>query len=171
MKAVCSFAKYLYEHLEKIAIILFFSGMVIISGFTVISRYFFAFTFSWAEQLARIFFVIVTFAGISLAARKGAHLKVTALTSFFPGKFAEILMIFGDLVSVVFGFLVSYEIFKLVLLQMRTGQTFAAIPGLPMWVMYLPGTIFLILFSIRIIHYGLVPGFRKLAAQKGADKP
>ena len=162
--------KYLYDNLEVMTIIFFFSWMVIISSFTVISRYFFSFTFSWAEQLSRIFFVIVTFAGISLAAKKGSHLKVTVLTGIFPGMPAQILIIFGDLVSVVFGFLIAYQIFLLALLQMEMGQTFAAIPGLPMWVMYLPGSIFLVLFSFRIIQFSLIPKIKGFAAGKGAEK-
>lgn len=162
MKNSQNICKRLYDNLEVGVIIFFFSWMVIITSFTVFSRYFFSFTFSWAEQVTRIFFVIITFAGISLAAKKQAHLKVAALTMALPKKVSNLIIIFGDVVTVVFGFLMAYQIFLLVLLQINRSQTFSAVPGLPVWVMYFPGSFFLILFPLRIIRYSLIPKCRIL---------
>jgi len=165
--------RYVYDNLEVATIIVCFSLMVVITGFTVFSRYLFAFTFSWAEQATRIFFVIITFAGISQAAKTNAHLKVTALLIALPKKISGILVLFGDLASAIFAAVMSWEIFKLVLLQFRQKQTFAAIPGLPVWVMYLPGTIFLALFAVRIVQYGLLPEIRRQFGKEskgGEDK-
>ena len=166
-----SWLKYICDELEIITIVSCFSLMVIITGFTVFSRYFMAFTFSWAEQATRIFFVVITFAGISQAAKRGAHLKVTALLLVVPPKFRTAMIIFGEAVSVVFAVVMAYEIFKLVLLQIRRHQTFSAIPGLPMWVMYLPGSVFLLLFAVRIVQYGLIPIIRHRADEpKGGEQ-
>lgn len=162
--------RYIYDNLEIGVITFCFSWMVMITSFTVVSRYFFSFTFSWAEQLTRIFFVVITFAGISLAGKRGAHLKVTALTMALPKKLSNIVIIFGDIVTVIFGFLMAYQIFLLVLLQINKAQTFAAVPGLPVWVMYLPGTIFLTLLSIRIIQFSLIPKFMMLIGKGGESK-
>lgn len=155
-----SLLKYICDELEVITIVACFSLMVIITGFTVFSRYFASFTFSWAEQATRILFVVITFAGISQAAKSGSHLKVTALLLIVPAKLRTALIVFGEAVSVVFAVVMSYQIFKLVLLQVRRHQTFSAIPGLPMWVMYLPGSVFLLVFAARIIQYGLLPVLR-----------
>ncbi len=167
-----SLPRYIFDELEIITIVLFFSLMVIITGFTVFSRYFMAFTFTWAEQATRIFFVVITFAGISQAAKRGSHLKVTALLMVVPEKIAALLIMFGEAVSAVFAVVMSYQIFLLVLLQIRRRQTFSAIPGLPMWVMYLPGSVFLLVFAVRIVQYGLIPAVkRNFAGAKGGEQP
>lgn len=163
--------RFLFDELEIVTIIFCFSLMVIITGFTVFSRYFMAFTFSWAEQATRIFFVVITFAGISQAAKTRSHLKVTALLMILPAKAGAALLIFGEAVSAIFAVTMSYQIFKLVLLQIRRSQTFSAIPGLPVWVMYLPGTIFLLVFAVRIAQYGLIPDVRRLFGGGKGDAP
>lgn len=89
--------KYLWNHIEIAVIILFFSLMCLVTFGSVITRYFFSFTFSWTEQFSRICFVIITFAGISWAASKGAHLKVTVLTAVMPHKVEQVMILFGDI--------------------------------------------------------------------------
>lgn len=67
-----------YNKIEMAIIVVLFSCMTLITFGSVVSRYCFSFTFSWAEQLTRVMFVWITFAGISLAGLRGAHMRVSA---------------------------------------------------------------------------------------------
>lgn len=97
-----------YNQIEKYIIIVLFTLMVIITAFTVFSRYLFSFTFSWAEQSTRIMFVWVSFAGISWAGRLGVHMRVSAITMLTGRKIGDYFILFGDIVTICFGFVMCY---------------------------------------------------------------
>lgn len=139
-----------------------FAIMCIITMVNVITRYFFSFTFSWAEQLTKILFVWFTFSGISYAGYKCAHLKVTALESFLPKRIGRIILLIGDIISVLFGFATSYYILTIVISIIQRGQTFPSMPWLSAWVMYIPGVIFMFTFALRVIQSGLIPGIKAI---------
>ena len=151
-----------YDRIEEYVIAVCFSLMVIITAFTVFSRYSLSFTFSWAEQLTRIFFVWITFAGISLAAGRSMHLRVMAITLIIPKKMIPIVLLFADTLTAIFGFFISYKIFILIQIMVDRNQTFSAIPWLPVWVMYLPGTLGMLGFSIRLIQSSIWPAVKVL---------
>lgn len=113
--------------------------MLVVLGVQVFCRYFLSFSFSWAEQGARIGFVWLTMVGISLAAKHGMHLKVDMLPQAVPKRFGKPILMFAELFTMGFGLFMGYLIFKTVMLQISTGQTFSAIPWLPTWTMYLAG--------------------------------
>lgn len=123
--------KYLWNHIEIAVIILFFSLMCLVTFGSVITRYFFSFTFSWTEQFSRICFVIITFAGISWAASKGAHLKVTVLTTVMPHKVEQVMILFGDIISIIYGVVMSFQILKMVRISCSTIKFFLPSPGCP----------------------------------------
>lgn len=149
-----------HEKIEEYVLIVFFGTMVAVTGFTVFSRYLFAFTFSWAEQVARICFVWITFAGISLAAARGMHLRVSALTLLFSKKNANKLLIFGDIVAMIFGFYISYNMIGLIKVVAENNQIFPSITWLPVWFMYLPGLLGMLGFSIRLLQKSIIPYFK-----------
>ena len=149
--------------IEAYVIIALFSLMVLILGSQVITRYLFSFTFSWAEQLTRIMFVWITFAGISLAAAKSMHLRVSAITMVVPKRWASKVLLFGDSIAVIFGFVMSYRIL-LVMLDIN----FPILWGMPTWVMYIPGVLGMLGFSIRLIQTSIWPTISK---RKGNEDP
>lgn len=149
-----------YNKIEEYLLAFFFSLMVIITGFTVFSRYLFSFTFSWAEQATRIFFVWITFIGISLAAYKSRHLKVTAVTLVMSKKAGERLIFFGDFVSFLFGFYIAYYILDIIIMTIQKGQVFPSMPWLPTWTMYMGGVLGMIGFSLRLLQVSIVPFIR-----------
>lgn len=154
-----------YNHIEKWIMVFCLAMMCIITFVNVITRYFFSFTFSWAEQISRILFVWLTFSGISFCALKSGHLKVTVLGSVFH-KAGGAISLFGDLVSILFGFYACYHITTIFVKNIISNQVFSAIPGLPVWVMYLPGVIFTFTFSLRLIQVSLIPAIKRKGGRK-----
>jgi len=126
-----------------------FSAMVVIMFGSVISRYFFNFVFSWAEQLTRVMFVWVTFCGISLAGLKGAHMRVTAITIVLGEERSKYVFWLADVVCIIFGLYISYFMYNWTRMAFTLNQTFTAMPWMNVGVMYLAGVLGMIAFSIR----------------------
>lgn len=128
----------------------------------VFCRYVLSFSFSWAEQSARIGFVWLTMIGISLAAKKGLHLRIDGLIQVLPKKMGICLDVFSDAVTMLFGIGMGYLIFKTVMLQIRTGQVFSSIPWLPAWTMYIAGVLGMFGLCFRTLE-------RRIAIMKKGD--
>ena len=126
--------------------------MLAVLGAQVFCRYFLSFSFSWAEQGARIGFVWLTMVGISLAAKHGIHLKVDMLPQAVPKPVGRVILIVAEIFTMCFGLFMGWLIFKTVLLQLRTGQAFSAIPWLPTWTMYMAGVVGMLGLTLRTMQ-------------------
>ena len=161
-----------YDNIEKAIIIVLFSCMTIIMFVSVVSRYCFSFTFSWAEQLTRVMFVWITFAGISMAGLKGAHMRVTAITLALGEKRGRFVFWLGDVISIGFGIFIAYKMFFVTRNTIVNHQVFTAMPWMPVWVMYVSGVLGMIGFSIRTATrlIGEIRSSRGAAAEKGGSR-
>jgi TRAP-type C4-dicarboxylate transport system permease small subunit len=141
-----------YDKIEKSVIIVLFTCMVAIIGFTVFSRYIFGYTPSWAEQASRIMFIWISFAGVSWAGATGAHLRVTAVTMFAGEKVSKIFLLIGDLITMGFGLFIAYKMLFIIQTVVEKGQTFASMQWLPAWILYVPAVAGMIGLPARIIQ-------------------
>lgn len=143
-----------YNQIEKYMIVSMFLVMTVIIALNVVTRFVFNFTLSWGEQLARLLLVWTSFAGISWAAMINAHMRVTALSLAFKKnpKIFEIIYLLGDIVAVIYGFYLSWQIFGVMILVKNQGQVLSALPLVPKWIMYLAGVLGMAGMSIRIIQ-------------------
>ena len=143
-----------YNQIEKYMIVSMFLVMTVIIALNVVTRFVFNFTLSWGEQLARLLLVWTSFAGISWAGMINAHMRVTALSLAFKKnpKIFEIIYLLGDIVAVIYGFYLSWQIFGVMRLVKNQGQVLSALPLVPKWIMYLAGVLGMAGMSIRIIQ-------------------
>lgn len=143
-----------YNQIEKYMIVSMFLVMTVIIALNVVTRFLFNFTLSWGEQLARLLLVWTSFAGISWAGMINAHMRVTALSLAFKKnpKIFEIIYLLGDIVAVIYGFYLSWQIFGVMILVKNQGQVLSALPLVPKWIMYLAGVLGMAGMSIRIIQ-------------------
>ena len=83
-----------------------------------------------------------------------AHMRVTALSLMFKKnpKIFEIIYLLGDIVAVIYGFYLSWQIFGVMMLVKNQGQVLSALPLVPKWIMYLAGVLGMAGMSIRIIQ-------------------
>ena len=132
-----------YNQIEKYMIVSMFLVMTVIIALNVVTRFVFNFTLSWGEQLARLLLVWTSFAGISWAGMINAHMRVTALSLAFKKnpKIFEIIYLLGDIVAVIYGFYLSWQIFGVMILVKNQGQVLSALPLVPKWIMYLAGVL------------------------------
>ena len=86
------------DNIEKYIIYVVLTVLVTLMFGQVVARYVFGLAWGWMEQLTRLLFVYVTFAGMSYACRKSEHLRVSFLAEFLPGKYSRtILFLIGDI--------------------------------------------------------------------------
>lgn len=143
-----------YNKIEKYIIIVMFIIMIAITAFNIFSRTIFKFTISWGEQLARLLLIWISFAGISWAGMLDIHMKVTAISLVTKNhiKIYDIIYAIGDLVAVLYGFYLSYQIGRVMMMTAQQHQVLSAMPWCPKWVMYLAGVLGMAGMSIRIIQ-------------------
>jgi len=126
------------------------SIMLAVTFFSVISRYFFSFTFDWAEELSRFLFVWSVFLGSALIMGENGHLAV----EFLPNKLK------GSAAGLVVEFIIklcSYAIILILLTQgfkMTRMMMFQTSPGMgiPMGIIYavIPlSSILMVLYTIQ----------------------
>ena len=105
------------DNIEKYIIYVVLTVLVTLMFGQVVARYVFGLAWGWMEQLTRLLFVYVTFAGMSYACRKSEHLRVSFLAEFLPGKYSRtILFLIGDILMAVVSAYLCYRIFNMMLL-------------------------------------------------------
>lgn len=141
-----------YDRIEENIIFVTFTTAVILTAGTVFTRYVLSYTCSWAEQMSRILFIWAIFCGVSWAGKINAHMRVTAVSMFFGEKVGRFATLIGDIVTILFGFYMSYKIAGVMLVTIQRQQTFSSMPWLPVWVMYLAGVLGMVGLSLRVIQ-------------------
>ena len=161
--------KKLFNNLEKYIIYVIFTALVALMFFQVVARYVFGMAWGWMEQVTRLMFVYVTFAGMSWACKSSEHLRVSFLAEFLPGKHSRtILFLIGDLLLVAVSAFLCSLIFRMMLMCMELKQVFSGAKFIPVWVMYLAGVLGMGGMAIRTIQFGIIPGVRRLMRGEAA---
>lgn len=159
-------------------------GLIAISAIVfvnVISRYFFATSFSWSEELSRNIVIWITFLGVSSCARYDTHVKVDLLANLLRGKgkrFHDILI--NSLMAILSAYM-AYISISFMMVQYRGGNTSVAI-AIPIWTIYLStviGFLFCIYVYVRRVSGALragreeamADGGHQTAEQKDVSKP
>lgn len=124
--------------------------MVVMVAAQVLSRYVLHTSLSHTEELVRYFFVWTTFLGASAALFRGRHLSVAGALHFIPSRVMKWIKLFSGFITLLFFSLLIVFGLKVVILQIRTGQTTAAL-GLPMWIIGLAVPVCSFVMVIRIV--------------------
>ena len=125
--------------------------MVVLVTAQVMSRYVAHKSLSYTEEIVRYAFVWITFLGISAAAFRGKHLSLSGTIHVVPGGLKKYLKYVRGTAAVLFAGILIFYGSKITLLQIKTGQTTAAM-GLPMWIIGLAIPVCSIIFVIRLAH-------------------
>ena len=106
------------NHIEEIAIVAMFAVMVIVIFVQVIMRKA-GNSLSWSEELGKFLFVWISWLGISLAQRKGEHIKITMLTDRLPFRVAQVVNILSDIILIIICAVIFYYGVQLVVAQVN----------------------------------------------------
>ncbi len=110
----------------------------------VLSRKLFNYSWSFAEEISQFILVIVTFMGISYAARKSRHIRMTAFYELVNDKAKKILILLVSLVTAAILFYLSYQAVLFVLEVKMYGRVTPAL-RVPFYlvIMWAPAGLFL----------------------------
>ncbi|MGF1553410.1 MAG: TRAP transporter small permease [Paracoccaceae bacterium] len=99
----------------------------------VVGRFAFGQSLFFSEELNRILIVLITFAGISYAARQGRHIRMSAIYDAMPPAMRKPLMVVIALTTAVFMFGLCWYSIGYLLTQMDRGRLLPALQ-IPVWV-------------------------------------
>ena len=133
---VLDFADVLISRFEGIMLAIGVIAMTINTIAAVISRYVFNSAITFTDELNMIFIVVVTYAGLSYAARNGRHIRMSAIYDAMPAKTRKVLMIVMASVTAAFMFLLSFYSYYYIVEVYESGRILPAL-GLPVFIIYL----------------------------------
>lgn len=101
----------------------------------VVSRFIFNHSIAFAEELNSIFILLVTFAGIGYAARRGRHIRMSAIYDALPDRVRKFLMTVITAVTAFFMLFLAWYAFEYILNLYSKGRVYPAL-GIPIWISY-----------------------------------
>jgi TRAP-type C4-dicarboxylate transport system permease small subunit len=107
--------------------------MAIILIANVIARKFFSNSIPAANEMGATLIILATFSGIGYAAKKGRHIRMSALFDAVPLKVQKVLIIFISAVTCVTYIYVCYIAFQYIGYTMMLGRVTSALE-LPAWI-------------------------------------
>ena len=126
----------LLSRFEGVMLALGVIAMTVNTIAAVISRYVFNSAITFTDELNMIFIVVVTFAGLSYAARYGRHIRMSAIYDVMPVKIRKGLMIGMTSVTSAFMFFLSFYSYYYIIEVYESGRILPAL-GLPVFYIYL----------------------------------
>ena len=111
-------------------------GMAFNTIAAVVSRFLLNDAIIVTDELNMIFIIIVTFAGISYAARNGRHIRMSAIYDLFKIKSRKILMIIIVTITSICMFFLSYFSIVYIIDIYESGRVLPAL-GLPVFYIYI----------------------------------
>lgn len=107
--------------------------MLVIAFANVISRKFLGASWSFTEEITTNLFILSSMLGAAVAAKRGAHMGLSALTDLLPKKYQKYVVLFTTIIAVIFSIVLIYQGFQVVKFEMKMKQTSPAL-GWPEWI-------------------------------------
>lgn len=151
------------DNIEKYIIWVCFIPLIILMFIQVVARYCFGLAWGWLEQIARLLYIYVGFAGMSLVSVRKEHLRVSFVAEMLPGKYTKSIMyLIGDLVMTVSCATLFYLLTQMTMLCAKQQQVFSGAPFIPVWVMYFAGAVGMLGVTIRTVMCSVIPAVKVL---------
>ncbi|WP_274427194.1 TRAP transporter small permease [Chelativorans sp. YIM 93263] len=115
------------------------AGVLLLAANTsanVIGRFVFQSSLFFSEELNRILIILITFAGISYAARQGRHIRMSAIYDALPSALRKPLMIIIALITAVFMLGLAWYSTQYILTLHGRGRVLPSLQ-IPVWLIYL----------------------------------
>ena len=106
--------KLIDRNLERWALLVFYTMLVITMAIEVLRREIFAYSSIWGEEVVRYSFIYLAWIGAAAAVRERAHIRIDVLFHYVPPRVKALLYILGDLVMMVVAIFALYWSFEMV---------------------------------------------------------
>lgn len=152
------------DHFEEYILFVSLAIMTIITVSNVFSRKVFHASWSFTEEITTNLFILNTLIAAAVAAKRGSHMGLSAVTDLLPKKYDKYVRLITVLVAIFFcGLLLKYGI-NMVQMELVSGQTTPAL-GWPEWIFGLSIPVGASLILIRFIQFG-IKGFTEREGEK-----
>ncbi len=121
--------------ISRIEAVMLAVGVLLMAANTianVVGRFVFQNSIFFSEELNRILIILITFAGISYAARQGRHIRMSAIFDALPPKARKPLMVVIAVVTAVFMFGLAWYSLQYMLTQSGRGRVLPSLQ-IPVW--------------------------------------
>ncbi len=121
--------------ISRIESFLLAAGVLLMAANTVanvVGRFLLGNSIYFSEELNRILIILITFAGISYAARHGRHIRMSAIYDALPPRMRKTLMVIISLVTALFMFLLCFYALKYIGSQASRGRILPSLQ-IPVW--------------------------------------
>ena len=139
-----------YDKFEAAVLVIGIIVMTLILFVQVFYRVFFHDGIKWAEELARILFIWVSWLGISMGEKKGEHIKVTMITDRLKGRTQTIALVISDILSLLILLVFLYSGIEVAVKIFDMGTKTAALRW-PRWILYASMPFSCAVMSLRLI--------------------
>ncbi|SHF47705.1 TRAP-type C4-dicarboxylate transport system, small permease component [Desulforamulus putei DSM 12395] len=139
------------KHLEEYLLSFLLSTTVILIAVQVFMRYVMHASPSWTEELARYLFIWMVYIGISYGVKMQRHIKVDAIMLILPFKAQKYLLIFSNILFIVFCVFIIQQGTAVAMNLLSFGQTSPAL-SIPMGYIYMASPIGFSLAIIRLVQ-------------------
>ncbi len=93
---------------------------------------------AWTEQIVLTCMIYMAVLSATLAIRKGAHIRMTALDSFLPKKLVHILDLLSDIAVMILGIILLVQGYKVFMSPLAQFGKYESLPWLSRKWMYFP---------------------------------
>jgi C4-dicarboxylate transporter DctQ subunit len=143
--------KWTIDNFEKGFGSILLAVMVTLIFVQVFSRFVFNHSIPWSEELSRFIFLVLVYFTMSFAAKEGQHIRVDDHIKKLPKSIKNALLIFSDIIWIVFNIVVIIDGFKLVE-KMNQYPLYSAVLGWNLKYLFLFIPICFIFTTIRIVQ-------------------
>ena len=110
------------RNLERWALLVFYSMLVITMAVEVLRREVFAYSSVWGEEIVRYAFIYLAWIGAAAAVRERAHIRIDVIFEFCSPRVKSLLYLFGDLVTLVVACFALYYSWESLLVSLKYGS-------------------------------------------------
>ena len=121
--------------IARIEAVMLAGGVLLMAANTIanaLGRFVFQSSLFFSEELNRILIILITFAGISYAARHGRHIRMSAIFDVLPHGLKKGLMVIIALVTAAFMLGLAWYSFTYILTQAGRGRLMPSLQ-IPVW--------------------------------------
>lgn len=143
--------KWLDQYFEETVMMIMLALLTAIMGYSVIMRYIFNDSLSWAEEISKYLFVWSAFLSTSLCLKRRSSIKIDMLLLALPGNIQRLLLFTGDAIMLVFFSYVLKGAVDVTAGIYESGQTSPALM-LPMYFVFASTVVGFALSIIRLLQ-------------------
>jgi TRAP-type C4-dicarboxylate transport system permease small subunit len=110
------------RNLERWALLVFYSMLVITMAVEVLRREVFAYSSVWGEEIVRYSFIYLVWIGAAAAVRERAHIRIDVIFEFCSPRVKALLYLFGDFVMLFVACFALYYSWESLMVSLRFGS-------------------------------------------------